>query len=127
MAGHDGAGIRERESSILYPRKIRHRAGGGADFVEQLQAILAQICVVVVFSKGKILAGPLGAVGRIFAVVGAEELAERLDPADHHQETALALQGKHGVAEVVGCALFGELDFRRSAKKERSSTMGFLS
>src|SRR5258706_11010228 len=34
--------------SILYFGKIRHRAGGGADFVEQLQAIFAHFRVVVV-------------------------------------------------------------------------------
>ena len=33
---------------ILYPGKIRHRAGGGADFVQELQAIFAHLCVVVV-------------------------------------------------------------------------------
>src|SRR5713226_2358142 len=47
-AGHDGAGIRERENSILYLGKIRHRTGGGADFIEQLQAIFAHFWIVVV-------------------------------------------------------------------------------
>src|SRR6478752_4374764 len=35
-------------NSILYLGKICHRAGGGPDFVEQLEAVLAHFCVVVV-------------------------------------------------------------------------------
>src|SRR4051794_10652899 len=35
-------------NSILYFGKIRHRAGGGADFVQQLQAIFAHFGVVVI-------------------------------------------------------------------------------
>ena len=43
MAGHDGA-----TGSILDFGKIRHRTGSGADFVQQLQAVLALGRVVVV-------------------------------------------------------------------------------
>ena len=52
----------------------------------------------------------LGAGQQILAVVGVEELAQRLDAADDQQEIVLAFEREHGIDEVVTRALLAELD-----------------
>ena len=58
------------------------------------------------------IARALGAREQVLAVVGVEELAERLDPADDHQEIVLALQREHRIDEIVPRALVAELNFQ---------------
>src|SRR5262249_25515876 len=47
---------------------------------------------------------------QVLAIVGVEEFAQRLDAADDQDEIVLALEGKHGVDEVVPRALIAQLD-----------------
>ena len=63
-------------------------------------------------SIDKDVAGALGAREQVLAVVGVEELAERLDAADDHQEIVLAAEREHGIDEIVTRALVAELDFQ---------------
>ena len=54
----------------------------------------------------------LGAGEEIFAVVGVEEFAQRLDAADDQHEIVLAGQREHGIDEIVARALLAELDLQ---------------
>ena len=54
----------------------------------------------------------LGAGEEVFAVVGVEEFAQRLDAADDQHEIVLAGQREHGVDEIVARALLAELDLQ---------------
>ena len=56
--------------------------------------------------------GALGAGQQVLAVVGVEEFAERLDPADDQNEVVLTRQCEHGIDEVVAGALLAELDLQ---------------
>ena len=54
----------------------------------------------------------LDAGQQIFAVVGIEEFAERLDAANDHQQIVLAFEREHGIDEIVPRALLAQLDFQ---------------
>ena len=48
---------------------------------------------------------------QILAVLGVEEFAQRLDPADDEQEIVLAFQREYGIDEIVPRALLAQLHF----------------
>ena len=77
--------------------------------------------LVSLFLDREDVARALGAGEQILAVIGIEELAERLDAANHHQKVILVAKRKHRIDKVMPRALLAKLDFKRSAKKERRS------
>ena len=56
--------------------------------------------------------GALVAGEQVLAVVGVEEFAQRLDPADDQHEVVLAFEREHGIDEIVPRALLAQLDFQ---------------
>ena len=49
---------------------------------------------------------------QVLAVLGVEQLAQRLDPADDEKEVVLARQREYGVDEIVPRALVAQVDFQ---------------
>ena len=68
--------------------------------------------IVPLFLDAEDVGGALVAGEQVFAVLGIEEFAERLDPANDEEQIVLAAEGEHGVDEVVARALIAKLDFQ---------------
>ena len=65
---------------------------------------------VLLLLDGEDVGGALVAREQVLAVLGREELAERLDALHDEDEIVLA-EREHGVDQVVARALFAEVDF----------------
>ena len=67
----------------------------------------------------RMLVARLVAGEQVLAVLGVEEFAERLDPADDEQEIVLAFEREHGIDEIVARALLAQLDLQAVGEEER--------
>ena len=73
--------------------------------------------------------GALVAGEQILAVLGVEEFAQRLDPADDEHEIVLAFEREHGIDQIVPRALLAQLDFQavgEEGEKVSSSAVNSL-
>ena len=65
--------------------------------------------VLLLFDR-KDVARALDAGKQVLAVIGIQELAERLDAADHEKQIILAAEREHGVDQIMPRALLAQLD-----------------
>ncbi len=66
---------------------------------------------VLLFLGAQDVGGAAIAGEQVLAVLGVEQPAERLDPADDHEQIVLAGQREHRVDQIVPRALVAEVDF----------------
>ena len=57
---------------------------------------------------------------QVLAVVGVEEFAQRLDPADDQHEIVLAFKREHGIDKIVPRALLAQLHFQAVGEEGRA-------
>ena len=67
---------------------------------------------VLLFFGAQDVGGAAIAGEQVLAVLGFEQLSERLDPADDHEKIVLPRQREHRIDQIVARAFFAEVDFQ---------------
>ena len=67
---------------------------------------------VLLFLGAQDVCGAAIAGQQVLAVLGVEQLSERLDPADDHEKIVLPRQREHRIDQIVARAFFAEVDFQ---------------